>query len=573
MAETLVEPPPSSLSGVARVLVNAGKLTAKAAEELNKTARERKSSFVTTLVTGGGIKADDLAHTLSTALALPLLDLNAVDVQKLPRNLVDAKIANQYQLVVLGKRGNRLFIGAADPTDQEAAERIKFATQLTPEWVIVEYDKLMRQLESSNTSASEALETLSAGDFEFDVTEEDPTAQEKEDVTADVEDAPVVRFLQKMLIDAINMRASDLHFEPYEYNYRVRFRIDGELREITQPPIAIKDKLASRIKVISRMDIAEKRVPQDGRMKLKFGAKAIDFRVSTLPTLFGEKVVIRILDSSSAKLGIEALGYEKIEKDRLLAAIYRPYGMVLVTGPTGSGKTVSLYTCLNILNQPGVNIATVEDPAEINLPGINQVNVNDKAGLNFAAALKSFLRQDPDIIMVGEIRDLDTADIAIKAAQTGHMVMSTLHTNDAPTTLTRLLNMGVAPFNIASAVLLITAQRLARKLCENCKKPADYPRESMLKAGFKAEELDGNWKPYRAVGCSSCTNGYKGRVGIYQVMPITEAIQRIILTEGTAMDIAKQAQAEGVRDLRQSGLVKVRIGVTTLEEVITVTNE
>jgi type IV pilus assembly protein PilB len=573
MAETLVEPPPSSLSGVARVLVNAGKLTAKAAEELNKTARERKASFVTTLVTGGGIKADELAHTLSTALALPLLDLNAVDLQKLPRNLVDTKIANQYQLVVLGKRGNRLFIGAADPTDQEAAERIKFATQLTPEWVIVEYDKLMKQLEAAGTSASEVLETLSAGEFDFDVTEEDSAAPKEEDVTADVEDAPVVRFLQKMLIDAINMRASDLHFEPYEYNYRVRFRIDGELREITQPPIAIKDKLASRIKVISRMDIAEKRVPQDGRMKLKFGAKAIDFRVSTLPTLFGEKVVIRILDSSSAKLGIEALGYEKIEKDRLLAAIYRPYGMVLVTGPTGSGKTVSLYTCLNILNQPGVNIATVEDPAEINLPGINQVNVNDKAGLNFAAALKSFLRQDPDIIMVGEIRDLDTADIAIKAAQTGHMVMSTLHTNDAPTTLTRLLNMGVAPFNIASAVLLITAQRLARKLCENCKKPADYPRESMLKAGFKAEDLDGNWKPYRAVGCSSCTNGYKGRVGIYQVMPITEAIQRIILTEGTAMDIAKQAQAEGVRDLRQSGLVKVRVGVTTLEEVITVTNE
>ncbi len=575
MAETLVEPPPSSLSGVARVLVNAGKLTAKAAEELVKTARDRKSSFVTTLVSGSNsIKPDELAHTLSVALALPLLDLNAVDLQKLPRNLVDNKIANQYQLVVLGKRGNRLFIGAADPTDQEAVERIKFATQLTPEWVIVEYDKLMRQLEAANTTASEALETLTSGEFEFDVTEEDTnTPQESADAATEVEDAPVVRFLQKMLIDAINARASDLHFEPYEYNYRVRFRIDGELREITQPPIAIKDKLASRIKVISRMDIAEKRVPQDGRMKLKFGSKAIDFRVSTLPTLFGEKVVIRILDSSSAKLGIEALGYEKIEKDRLMIAIQRPYGMVLVTGPTGSGKTVSLYTCLNILNQPGVNIATVEDPAEINLPGINQVNVNDKAGLTFAAALKSFLRQDPDIIMVGEIRDLETADIAIKAAQTGHMVMSTLHTNDAPTTLTRLMNMGVAPFNIAASVLLITAQRLARKLCENCKKPADYPRDSLLKAGFKPEDLDGNWKPYRAVGCSSCTNGYRGRVGIYQVMPITEAIQRIILTEGTALDIARQAETEGVRDLRLSGLVKVRNGATTLEEVITVTNE
>lgn len=572
-AETLVEPPQSSLSGVARVLVNAGRLSAKTAEELSKSARERKATFVSTLIGAGSAKPDELAHTLSSALALPLIDLNAVDTQKLPRNLVDPKITSQYEVVVLGKRGNRLFIGAADPTDQEAAERIKFATQLTPEWVIVEFDKLMRQLEAQNTSANEVLETLASTDFEFDVTEEDPAAAAESADAADVEDAPVVRFLQKMLVDAINLRASDLHFEPYEYHYRVRFRIDGELREITQPPVAIKDKLASRIKVISRMDIAEKRVPQDGRMKLKFGQKAIDFRVSTLPTLFGEKVVIRILDPSSAKLGIEALGYEKIEKDRLLACIQRPYGMILVTGPTGSGKTVSLYTCLNILNQPGVNIATVEDPAEINLPGINQVNVNDKAGLNFAAALKSFLRQDPDIIMVGEIRDLETADIAIKAAQTGHMVMSTLHTNDAPTTLTRLLNMGVAPFNIASSVLLITAQRLARKLCETCKKPADYPRESLLRAGFKAEDLDGNWKPYRAVGCSACNNGYKGRVGIYQVMPISEAIQRIILSEGTAPDIAKQAQAEGVRDLRQSGLVKVRAGLTTLEEVISVTNE
>jgi type IV pilus assembly protein PilB len=571
--ETLVEPPQSFLSGVARVLVGAGKLSAKTAEELTTSARERKGSFVSAVISAGAVKPDDLAHTLSAALALPLIDLNAIDAQKLPRNIVDPKIASQYQLIVLGKRGNRLFIGAADPTDQEAVERIKFATQLTPEWVIVEYDKLMRQLEGQGSNANEVIETLASADFDFDVTDEESAAAEAAEVTTEVEDAPVVRFLQKMLIDAINMRASDLHFEPYEYSYRVRFRIDGELREITQPPVAIKDKLASRIKVISRMDIAEKRVPQDGRMKLKFGSKAIDFRVSTLPTLFGEKVVIRILDPSSAKLGIEALGYEKIEKDRLMHCIGRPYGMILVTGPTGSGKTVTLYTCLNILNQPGVNIATVEDPAEINLPGINQVNVNDRAGLTFAAALKSFLRQDPDIIMVGEIRDLETADIAIKAAQTGHMVMSTLHTNDAPTTLTRLLNMGVAPFNIASSVLLITAQRLARKLCENCKKPAEYPRDSLLKAGFKPEDLDGNWKPYRAMGCSACNNGYKGRVGVYQVMPITEAIQRIILTEGSALDIAKQAEIEGVRDLRQSGLIKVRAGVTTLEEIITVTNE
>jgi type IV pilus assembly protein PilB len=571
--ETLADVPQSSLSGVARVLVHAGRLNAKTAEDLVKGAKDKKISVVAAVLAGGAITPAELAHTLSSALALPLLDLNAVDAQRLPRNIIEGRLAAQYQVVVLGKRGNRLFIGGADPTDQEAVERIKFATQLTPEWVIVEHDKLAKLLENAGTSATEALESMASGDFEFDVTDDVTTQESPESQSTEVEDAPVVRFLQKMLIDAINARASDLHFEPYEYHYRVRFRVDGELREITQPPIAIKDKLASRIKVISRLDIAEKRVPQDGRMKLKFGSKAIDFRVSTLPTLFGEKIVIRILDPSSAKLGIDALGYEKIEKDRLMSAIQRPYGMILVTGPTGSGKTVSLYTCLNILNQPGVNISTVEDPAEINLPGINQVNVNDKAGLTFAAALKSFLRQDPDVIMVGEIRDLETADIAIKAAQTGHMVMSTLHTNDAPTTLTRLLNMGVAPFNIASSVLLITAQRLARKLCEACKQQADYPREAMLRAGFSANDLDGTWKPYRAVGCSACSNGYKGRVGIYQVMPISEEIQRIILAEGTAVDIATQAQREGVRDLRQSGLVKVRAGLTTLEEVISVTNE
>jgi type IV pilus assembly protein PilB len=571
--DTLADAPHSALSGVARVLVHAGKLSSKAAEDLVRSAKEKRASFVSAVIGAGAVSPADLAHTLSSALALPLLDLNAVDTPRLPRNIIDGKLASQYQVVVLGKRGNRLFIGGADPTDQEAVERIKFATQLSPEWVIVEHDKLSRLLETQGTSASETLEALVAGDFEFDVTDDVSAGPEAADVSADVEDAPVVRFLQKMLIDAINARASDLHFEPYEYHYRVRFRIDGELREITQPPIAIKDKLASRIKVISRLDIAEKRVPQDGRMKLKFGNKAIDFRVSTLPTLFGEKLVIRILDPSSARLGIEALGYEKIEKECLLKAIERPYGMILVTGPTGSGKTVSLYTCLNILNQPGVNISTVEDPAEINLPGVNQVNVNDKAGLTFATALRSFLRQDPDVIMVGEIRDLETADIAIKAAQTGHLVMSTLHTNDAPTTLTRLLNMGVAPFNIAASVLLITAQRLARRLCENCKAIADYPREALLRAGFAATELEGGWKPYRAVGCSACNNGYKGRLGIYQVMPITESIQRIILSEGTAMDIAEQARKDGVRDLRQSGLVKVRAGVTTLEEVISVTNE
>ncbi|MEY8878876.1 MAG: type IV-A pilus assembly ATPase PilB [Leptothrix sp. (in: b-proteobacteria)] len=572
-ADILTDAQPSTLSGVARVLVHAGKINARAAEELARTSREQRRSFVAAAIGANLLTPSDLAHTLSHALAVPLLDLDAVDISRLPQNLVDARTLAQYQLVVLGKRGNRLFIGGADPTDQEAADRIKFATQLTPEWVIVEYDKLIKLVDAKSTSAAEALENIVSGDFEFDVEEQDPNAKPDDDVTTDVEDAPVVRFLQKMLIDAINLRASDLHFEPYEQTYRVRFRIDGELREITQPPVAIKDKLASRIKVISRLDIAEKRVPQDGRMKLKFGNRSIDFRISTLPTLFGEKIVIRILDPSSAKLGVEALGYEREEKERLLSAIRRPYGMILVTGPTGSGKTVSLYTCLNILNQPGINISTVEDPAEINLPGINQVNVNDKAGMNFATALKAFLRQDPDVIMVGEIRDLETADIAIKAAQTGHLVLSTLHTNDAPTTLTRLLNMGVPPFNIASSIILITAQRLARRLCENCKTPADYPREALLRAGFKADELDGSWRPYKAVGCSACNNGYRGRVGIYQVMPINEAIQRVILAEGNAIDIAEQAGRDGVRDLRTSGLVKVRSGATTLEEVISVTNQ
>jgi type IV pilus assembly protein PilB len=572
--DTFLDAPQTNLSGVARILVRAGRIEAKAAEDLTKLAHDKRSSFVAQLIESGTMRPLALAHALSTALAVPLLDLDAVDPKQLPQGIVDAKLVSQYRIFPLGKRGGRLFIACADPTDQEAVERIKFATQLAPEWIVVEYDKLMRLVSDQQTTTKESMEALTSSDFEFEVTDEEVSpSTEKADVSTEVEDAPVVKFLHKMLIDAINLRASDLHFEPYEFNYRVRFRVDGELREITQPPIAIKEKLASRIKVISRLDISEKRVPQDGRMKLKFGSKTIDFRVSTLPTLYGEKIVIRVLDPSSARLGIEALGYEQQEKDRLLSCIVRPYGMILVTGPTGSGKTVSLYTCLNMLNQPGVNISTVEDPAEINMPGVNQVNVNDKAGLTFAAALKSFLRQDPDVIMVGEIRDLETADIAIKAAQTGHMVLSTLHTNDAPTTLTRLQNMGVAAFNIASSILLITAQRLARRLCETCKVPADYPRESLRRAGYTEEELDDTWRPYRAVGCSNCNNGYRGRVGIYQVMPITETMQQLILSQGNATDIARAAKADGVRDLRQSGLVKVRLGVTTLEEVISCTNE
>ena len=564
-----------ALPGLGRALISAGKLQQKTAEELYARTQSKRSSFIAELVGSGAVSAHDLAHTMSQAFGAPLLDLDAIDVHRLPQGVLDSKTCQQYRILVLGRRNNRLTVATADPSDQQALEKIKFASQLNVDWVIAEYDKLIRLVDAAATSASEAIDHIVGGEFEFEDShiETDP-AESADKMSAEVEDAPVVRFLQKMLLDAFSMRASDLHFEPYEHNYRVRFRIDGELREIASPPVAIKDKLASRIKVISRMDISEKRVPQDGRMKLKVGPdKVIDFRVSTLPTLFGEKIVIRILDPSSARLGIDALGYEPEEKERLLEAIGRPYGMVLVTGPTGSGKTVSLYTCLNILNQPGVNISTAEDPSEINLPGVNQVNVNDKAGLTFAAALKAFLRQDPDVIMVGEIRDLETADIAIKAAQTGHMVLSTLHTNDAPTTLTRMLNMGIAPFNIASSVILITAQRLARRLCPQCKQPLDVPDKALLDAGFRPDELDGSWKPYRPVGCSACNNGYKGRVGIYQVMPITEDIQRIILRGGSALEIAEQAEREGVRTLRQSGLHKVKLGVTSLDEVLNCTND
>jgi type IV pilus assembly protein PilB len=564
-----------ALPGLGRALVSAGKLPQRAAEDIYRKAQANRTSFIAELTGSGAVSAADLAHTMSTAFGAPVLDLDAIDIHRLPKGLLDSRICQDYRIVVLSKRNNRLIAATADPSDQQAAEKIKFATQMGVDWVIAEYDKLTKMVEGLATTATEAMDSIIGDDFEFDESTIDSSnAEEDPGATSDVDDAPVVKFLHKMLLDAIGMRASDLHFEPYEHTYRVRYRIDGELREIASPPVAIKEKLASRIKVISRMDISEKRVPQDGRMKLKVSAdRVIDFRVSTLPTLFGEKIVIRILDPSSAKLGIDALGYEPEEKARLMDAIARPYGMILVTGPTGSGKTVSLYTCLNLLNKPGVNISTAEDPAEINLPGVNQVNVNDKAGLTFAAALKSFLRQDPDIIMVGEIRDLETADIAIKAAQTGHLVMSTLHTNDAPTTLTRMRNMGIAPFNIASSVILITAQRLARRLCGQCKAPQDVPYENLIDAGFREEEVDGTWTPYHPVGCSACNNGYKGRVGIYQVMPISEDMQRIILADGSALEIAEQARKEGVRSLRESGLHKVKQGLTSLEEVLAVTNE
>ncbi|QMV75157.1 type IV-A pilus assembly ATPase PilB [Comamonas piscis] len=577
MPDINTPPKAVALPGIARALVASGKLPIAKAEALYATSLKSKNSFIGELVASGAVSSSDVATIISTVYGAPMVDLDAIDLSRLAPGLLDNKLALTNKIIPLAKRGNRLVVVTADPTDHSVAEQIKFSTQLSVDWVIAEHAKLVKALEVVAKKGGDNIQDMITGDVnlnEFEIDDESVNTDSSSSDETEVEDAPIVKFLQKMLIDAFNARASDLHFEPYEHQYRIRFRIDGELREIASPPPAIKDKLASRIKVISRLDISEKRVPQDGRMKLKIGAdRVIDFRVSTLPTLFGEKIVIRILDPSSAKLGIDALGYEPEEKARLLSAIKRPYGMILVTGPTGSGKTVSLYTCLNILNTPAVNIATAEDPSEINLPGVNQVNVNEKAGLTFATALKSFLRQDPDIIMVGEIRDLETADIAIKAAQTGHLVLSTLHTNDAPTTLTRMRNMGIAPFNIASSVILITAQRLARKLCPICKRPTEIPHEALLEAGFKEEELDGTWMPYEAVGCDACNNGYKGRLGIYQVMPISEETQRIILRDGSALEIAEQAVLENVRSLRASGLHKVKKGLTSLEEVLAVTNE
>ncbi len=560
-----------SLAGLGRALIQHQQLRLDQAVAIQRKADANGSTFIDELLGAGHMQAGQIAKFAAEVFGHPLLDLSAVDPASLPGDVLDRKLATEVRVVPLAKRGGRVSIALSDPTDSKTLDRIRFSAQATVDPIVVEHDKLLRLVEKVGQSAADQLAELTDDALEVDVTSEEqaPAAD-----TSEVDDAPVVRFLQKILVDAIQGGASDIHFEPYEKFYRIRLRIDGELREVAQPPLAIKEKLASRIKVISRLDISEKRVPQDGRMKLVLSnQRAIDFRVSTLPTLFGEKIVMRILDPSSAKLGIDALGYEPDQKEALLAAIHRPYGMILVTGPTGSGKTVSLYTCLNILNDAGINISTAEDPAEINLPGVNQVNVNDKAGLTFSAALKSFLRQDPDVIMVGEIRDLETADIAIKAAQTGHMVLSTLHTNDAPTTLTRLANMGVAAFNIASSVILITAQRLARRLC-SCKQPLEADEAALLKVGFREADLDGTWVPYRPVGCERCNgSGYKGRVGIYQVMPITEETQKIILAGGNALQIAKQAELEGVRDLRRSGLMKVMQGMTSIEEVLAVTNE
>jgi type IV pilus assembly protein PilB len=567
--------PLSKLRGIARMLVQDNLISEDEATKIQTQADIQQIPFISQAVASKKIPASTIAEVSARAFGFPYLNLDAFNADYLPTKSIDSKLMQSHRVIALYSRNNILFVAISDPTNLHALDSVQFQTGMTLSPVIVEDDKLGKWIDKVISSKETSLSTADMGD-DFDLGLAEPEPEKEAELTLDVDDAPVVKFLQKMLLDAINMGASDLHFEPYEKFYRIRYRIDGVLSDIAKPPLAIKDKLASRIKVISNLDISEKRIPQDGRMKLTLSkSRTIDFRVSTLPLIHGEKIVMRILDPASATLGIEALGYEPEQKKLLLDAVIRPYGLVLVTGPTGSGKTVSLYTCLNILNKPDVNICTAEDPAEIPLAGINQVNVNDKQGLTFAAALRSFLRQDPDIIMIGEIRDLETADMAIKAASTGHMVLSTLHTNDAPSTLTRLMNMGVASFNIASAVTLITAQRLARRLCKNCRVPLTIPTQALLDVGFHESDIDGSWQLYghNEDGCEMCNNGYKGRVGIYQVMPITDAISRIIMSNGNAHDIEDQAKKEGVKNLRESGLLKVKQGLTTIEEIEAVTNE
>lgn len=565
------------LTDLTRLLINGSFLDKEEADFYLK--EKQNESLIAYVSKTKNLEQSDIYGFLASRLGVSFFDISILDIDKIS-NEFDNQFYEKYTAIPIKKQGKTLYLAISDLTKLKQLQEIKLQYKIEKiQFILVEENKLVplisKILQSKVSSFSDAM-----AEDNFELLDMDSDDQQKEETPqndADVDDAPVVKFIQKILLEAIKLKVSDIHFEPYEKFYRVRYRLDGSLYETSRIPTQLKDKIASRIKVISKLDISEKRVPQDGRMKLILSKdKAIDFRVSTLPTLWGEKIVMRILDSSAASLNIDALGYGDTDKKRLLDAVARPYGMVLVTGPTGSGKTVSLYSCLNILNQDNVNIATAEDPAEINLPGINQVNVNEKAGLTFAAALKSFLRQDPDIIMVGEIRDLETADISIKAAQTGHLVLSTLHTNDAPTTLTRLMNMGVAPFNIASSVILITAQRLGRRLCPKCKVEEKIPEETLLQEGYEPKDLAGygkTWKTYKPVGCSECNDkGYKGRVGIYQVMPITEEIQEIILKNGTALDIAAQAKREGVLSLREAGLIKVKEGITSLEEVCSVTN-
>jgi type IV pilus assembly protein PilB len=564
-----------ALGGLAQRLVQDGLVDEASMQDAIVRAKEKRLSLVTHIVASNLATARDIAISASNEFGVPLLDLDAVPPDLDAVRLVSEKLMQKHRVLPLMRRGKRLFLAVADPTNLHALDEIRFQTSMSIEFVVVEDDKLQTAVAKAIEQADVAMPSLLDDDIDLEnleVTGGDEEANAETSGRDDVEDAPIVRFVNKILLDAIKKGASDVHFEPYEKIFRIRTRIDGTLKEVALPPVQLAVKIVARLKVMARLDIAERRVPQDGRIKMRLSKnRAIDFRVSTCPTLFGEKVVTRILDPSSAMLGIDALGYEPFQRELYLRTLGKPQGMILVTGPTGSGKTVSLYTGLGILNNEDCNISTAEDPAEINLPGVNQVNVNPKVGLTFAAALRAFLRQDPDVIMVGEIRDLETAEIAIKAAQTGHLVLSTLHTNDAPQTLTRLVDMGVKPYAIATSVSLIIAQRLARKLCTNCRQPIDIPAEALRKEGFDETDIQNGIKVYRATGCNQCTDGYKGRVGIYQVMPVTETIGRIIMEGGGAMDISDQAAKDGIWNLRRSGLQKVKDGLTSLEEINSVT--
>jgi type IV pilus assembly protein PilB len=560
------------LQGLPQRLIQDGLVDEQSMLQAVAATQDGTTNLVSYLVGNGMAESRELAIAASQEFGVPLLDLDAFQPDLDTVRLVSDKLLTKHRVLPLVRRGKRLFVAVSDPTNIHALDEIKFQTGLSVEAVVVEEDKLQKAVGNVLEQVDTQMPSLADDDLDLDNLDitggEDELEKEAAVGRDDVEDAPIVRFVNKVLLDAIKRGASDIHFEPYEKSYRIRFRIDGYLKQIATPPVQLASKLAARLKVMARLDIAERRIPQDGRIKMRISKnRAIDFRVSTCPTLFGEKIVARILDPSSAMLGIDALGYEPEQKELYLRALNQPHGMILVTGPTGSGKTVSLYTGLNILNREDTNISTAEDPAEINLPGVNQVNINPKVGLTFASALRAFLRQDPDVIMVGEIRDLETAEIAIKAAQTGHLVLSTLHTNDAPKTLTRLIDMGVKPYAIATSVTLIIAQRLARKLCNNCKQPIELPPEVLLKEGFTEAEVEAGITLFKPVGCSQCTDGYKGRTGLYQVMPVSEDIGRIILQGGNAVDIAKQAAREGVIDLRRAGLNKARDGITSLEEV------
>ena len=558
------------LSGLARQLVDAQLLAEAAAQQAVVKAKQAKVPLVTYLVQQRLVQSRPLAELAAQEFGVPFLDLSAVDKEQLPKDIVNEKLMQQHHFLPLSKRGNKLFIALSDPTNQQAINDVSFGSKLAVEVVLVEDDKLHQAIEKYLDGGTGGLDL---GDIDLDLETEGGERPQEAVAGTDADDAPVVKFVNKMLLDAIKKGSSDLHFEPYEKMYRVRFRTDGVLHEAARPPVQLVSRISARLKVMSNMDISERRKPQDGRVKLKVSkTKSIDFRVNTLPTLWGEKIVMRILDSSSAQMGIDALGYEDVQKELYLQALKQPQGMILVTGPTGSGKTVSLYTGLNILNTEDINISTAEDPVEINLEGINQVNVNPRQGLDFSQALRAFLRQDPDVIMVGEIRDLETAEIAIKAAQTGHMVMSTLHTNSAAETLTRLRNMGVPAFNLATSVNLIIAQRLARKLCNKCKRVHEVPREALLAEGFREEEV-GSFTLYQPIGCEDCNAGYRGRVGIYEVVKVTPALQQMIMEEGNSIEIAARMRKEGFNDLRRSGLVKAMQGITSLEEINRVTKD